>query len=320
MRKYFSMLFLVSCFSTNAQSYIDYNFLKDKGQECIIDKKFQEAQIYYDSIYNNYDFIYAGDCFVGLKLAVQNNDSIRANKFLLKGISMGVPIKLVKNDEFLNKNLKFDLWHGISQEKIDSLLLIYNNRINKELVRQISIMYVADQKATFKVNKSFLYYFKWRIVSKRNAKIIKEIIQTYGYPGEKLLGVQLSTNKNGDTVCNPYYPNRSSEYFMLIHYFSDKVSDWEEYQQLLYNQLENGNLRPSQYADFCDFKARWKKSKRQGTDYFYNEWHYDPDTTRIPEINKRRAEIGLLDFDFVKKKLANQMDTYRNKSFDTKIF
>ncbi|MCL2073795.1 MAG: hypothetical protein FWH18_07735 [Marinilabiliaceae bacterium] len=298
-----------------SQNYIEYSKIKWKAVDCIIDDKFHESQIYFDSLYNNYDFIFAGDCFYALKVAILNNDSVGASKYLLKGISMGLPVESIKKDIFINKNLNFDLWQNINREIIDSLLEIYYGRINNDLLQKIIPMFELDQKVTNQVNKSFLYYFKWRRVTKINAKIVKGMINEYGFPGEKIVGV---SENIGDI--ERYIPNRYETFYMLVHYFSNYEKDWDEYNQLLYNQLENGNLTPYAYGFFCDFRAKWKRNKRKGFEFIYNVWDPYLNETKTEEINNRRESIGLLDVDFEKKKREHNLNIHKNRLYDSKIF
>ena len=103
---------------------------------------------------------------------------------------------------------------------------------------------------------------------------------------------------------------------MLIHYFSHPVDDWEEWKELLYNEVIIGNLQSYQFASICDFVARYNiPGDRNGKDgAFYNWWHYDPNETRLDEINKRRAEIGLPDFNF-NLKWDNFNESFRNNDY-----
>jgi hypothetical protein len=320
------MLFVVKIFSINllySQNYIEYSRIKWQAVDCIIEEKFQEAQIYLDSLYNNYDLIFAGDCQYALKVAILNNDSVRAKKFLLKGLSAGIPIEYVKKDKFINKNLKFDLWKEISQKDIDSLQDIYKKRVNWELLEKIETMFVIDQKVTEQINKSSIYFFKWRKVMKNYAKTLKNMINEYGYPGEKIVGLGNKINeiKSIESYETYLYFLRADEtFYILIHYFAYYERDWDEYFQILYNQLENGNLTPYQFGTFCDYRAKWKKSKKKGTDYiYYIHDHPVLSEQKIEETNKRREDIGLLDVEFEKKKRAYNFNIQKNNLYDSKI-
>jgi len=260
----FTKTFLVLFFFTTvlfSQNYIDYTRIKYVAQDCILDEKFIEAQNIYDSLINIYDFVYALDCLHAIKVAITNNDSVKIQKFLLKGIEMGIPIETINEDVFIKKNLKFNLWANITEKTIDSLQNIYENRINKELARQIEKMDSIDDIATDKVNKSLIYYCKWRRVARKNAKELKEIIKIHGFPSEKIIGIKQYYFVKGEKMVT-YYPIRRNAENMLIHYFSRKEKDWNEYRKLLFEQLESGNLQPESYGTFCDFYSNWRCWKK----------------------------------------------------------
>ena len=83
---------------------------------------------------------------------------------------------------------------------------------------------------------------------------------------------------------------------MLIHYFSRKEKDWNEYRKLLFEQLESGNLQPESYGTFCDFYSNWRCwKKRKEYQTYYNCYHTDPLYGRLGMVNQRRNEIGIPD-------------------------
>jgi hypothetical protein len=317
------VIVLLSTTGFSQQNYSDYWRNRIKVEENILDSNYFLAQAYYDSIYQKYSFIYAMDAVTGVKLAVMNNDSIRTKGYLMKCIEMGVPIQVIKDDPFLVSHNTFSIWKGVGDFEIDSLQVIYSNRINEKLWKVIDSLFQVDQKYTQRVNKNFvLNYFQWRRAVKRNANIIKEIIQKYGFPGQKILG--LHENRIGkDTliIAKNYYPVSLEAHIMLIHYFSDYVEDYKEFDFLFVKEMDKGNLQPVEYAHYKDFQARWKFSKRHNQELFYNEWHNDPDTTRIDQVNDRRKKLGLCDIKH-KERVRNYRLNYNYKWswFINKIF
>lgn len=322
MQKLFFIITLIICsLCSHSQNYIEYARIKYLAKEALIDENPQKAAIYYDSLYNNFNFMYAYDCFTALKVAVKNNDSLKAKKFLLKSIEMGVPVKMIDNNYFISKNLKFNLWKNVSQNCIDSLRSIYENRIDYEMIAKIDSMAMLDQTATKKVNKSNLYNSKWRKQVTKNAKLLKEIVKSYGMPEEKLLGIEEKYNKSGKIVENNE-PNRGASYIFLIHYFSNPVDDLYEWKNLLLTEVKKGNLQPYQFGAICDFIAKYSiKGDITGKDgKFYSVWHYDPKPVRINEVNKRREELGLPNFNYNLKYEKYRISFYNNHKNDSVIF
>jgi len=310
----FLVIVILSTVGYSQQNYRDYWRCKIKVEENILDSNYLQAQSYYDSIYQKYSFIYALDAVTGLKLAVVNTDSIKAKGYLMKCIEMGVPIQVIKDDPYLNCQNTFNIWKGVGKFEIDSLQKIYSNRINENLWHVIDSLFQVDQKYTQRVNKNYvLNFFQWRRVVKRHAKIIKGIIQQYGFPGQKILGLHDDrVGKDTLIIAKNYYPTSMETHFMLIHYFSFYVKDYKEFDSLFIKEIENGNMQPFQYGHYHDFQARWRYSKRNNQEFFYNEWHNDPDSSRIDQVNARREKIGLSDFKH-KERVRKYWLNYRYK-------
>ena len=68
-----------------------------------------------------------------------------------------------------------------------------------------------------------------------------------------------------------------------------------EFNDLLKNEVFKGNLPAEQFAEIMDFQAKYGSEEfcKVG---FYNEWHIHNDSLMNDEINRRRKEIGLREY------------------------
>lgn len=270
-------------------------------EECVIDSNYKKALEYYHGLYQQYEFIYANHAFMGLQLCALNADQKNSKKYIEQCYKSGILEDVIRNNILIKEHIpNFEQYHI----NYDSLRALYWSRINLEIREEIIKMDSLDNIATDKVNKSFLHYFQWRRVSKRNAKRIFEIIEKYGYPGEKLIGINqnqqlidsLSEYKVGYNIFNHAYRTTN----ILVHYFSNHTRNYQDKNLILREELLKGNIEAADYAVLHDFQAQWKLTKLDN-EFYYNVWHHDPHQ-RIKEINIRRKKIGLKPEDYQKKK------------------
>lgn len=297
------------------QNYLAYHKAIINAETKILDSAYSESLIIYDSVFKQYDFVYAKHCYTATQLAVKEEREDLAFFFLEKGIKQGLTISLIENAPIISDITKSNKWEKFRLEKYDSLRKIYLNNINIQLRDEVEKLYAIDQHYTRMVNNSrFIKYLfknkKWKkeveeLVEKRLIGIIKK----YGFPGEKLIGIReeyIRFNENGtvnDSLMQikanngvRYLGNLSAQY-MLIHYFSNPQSN---FNTLLKQELKKGNIEPYQYASICDFQAKYgKKYKNEG---YYNQWHRDMNMEKRNSINKRRLNIGLETFEELKMK------------------
>ncbi len=300
------ILFLI-LFSINkighsqSNKHINYWKLYYNMEESVIDSNYTKALEYYHELYQEYEFIYANHAFMGLQLCAINADQKNNKKYIEQCYKSGILEDVLRNNILIREHIP-----NIEQYPInyDSLRTIYWSRINLEIREEIIKMDSLDNIATDKVNKSFLNYFYWRKISKRNAKRIFEITERYGYPSEKLIGINqnqqlidsLSEYKVGYNIFNHAYRTTN----MLVHYFSNHTKNYQDKNLILEEELLKGNIEPADYAVLHDFQAQWKLTNLDN-EFYYNVWHHDP-YQRIEEINIRRKNIGLKPEGYQKKK------------------
>jgi hypothetical protein len=272
------------------ENYTNYWKTFYNAEQYVIENKYQLALECMDTLNNNYSKMYSSHSYFASRIAVLSNDTNRALKFIRRSITNGIPLRLIKADTFLIVATKYKQWERVERD-YDSLRNIYLKRINKKLRVQIDSMITIDQDITNKINNSFLYFFKWRKVCRRNAKLLNKIILENGYPGEFLIGLSNFGStypiSKQDKIYINYAFQEAAVRTMLIHYFSYK-EPYKELNKILLFEVVKGNLPSNYFASFLDFQSKWRKDKE-----YYNEWHSDPCNENIEFINERRKAIGL---------------------------
>jgi hypothetical protein len=231
---------------------------------------------------------------------------------------------MIRNNE-LTKNLFTFSTTQTTIEQYDSLRNIYNNSINHALRHKIDSLFQIDQQYTEKVNDGFIllretyHSLLWKKNNQKQFKILNEIIDKYGYPGERLIGLPKSLEDSTLSYENFNFWGPSlletKTYIMLIHYYSNPRADINN--KLLKN-IKLGNLPPYQYGALNDFMARWGK-KKHGEFKYYNVWHKDPDNSNDAEIDERRNSIGLNSYEQQNRNMLVFRERRKNHTANSEI-
>jgi len=292
----FIILHYTQFVSSQAESinYIDYHKQISAIESFIIDSSHVKAIEPYKKLFSKYNFVFAEDCFRAVQTAVFIGDFKSAFHFLERGVEQGVKIERTLSDSLLI-NLKDQVYWRQFEDKYDSLRNLYLKKINKELRLKINELHCLDQKhrdisqlQSWNFIRQYIIDKKWRKIT---AKIVEEelipLIKKYGFPGEKLIGVD---EKGFEYKVTMDRVRTTFAQTILIHYFS--VPRTAEYNKLLFSSIRTGHISPSSYASIIDFQAQWGKNKYY-KGLHYNEWHSSKKPKELPVINKNRISIGL---------------------------
>ena len=308
-----------------AQDYIEYHRIINRIDEDVIKNEYYLAIERLDSLYENFDFIYSRHCFKALQICCVSQDSLNADKWLKKSFIQGVPIWMVRSNDLTKNVFKYSTIKT-TIEQYDSLRSIYNNSINLELRNKIDSLFEIDQKYTRKVNDGFIllrhtyHGLRWLRNNKKQFKILNEIIEKYGYPGEKLIGLPKCIQDSAQYIKQFNYHGpllrETDAYIMLIHYCSNPRKT--DINNKLLENVKLGNLPPYQYGALNDFIAKWGKKKNNDINY-YNVWHRDPDKSNEAEIDRRRNSIGLNSYEQQKRNNSTWDERIKNKTVNSEI-
>jgi len=316
-------LFFLS-YNLFAQDYIEYQRIINRIDEDILNKEYNLAIEKFDSLYESFDFIYARHCFKALQISCVSQDSLNAVKWLEKSFIQGVPIWKIRN----NSLTKYVFEYSTTQNTItqyENLRNIYNNSINHVLRNTIDSLFEIDQQYTKKVNDGFILFrytyhgLRWLKNNKKQFEILNGIIDKYGYPGEKLIGLHNSIEDSSQFIKFFNYRGpflrETDTYIMLIHCYSNPRANINN--KLLEN-VKLGNLPPYQYGAINDFMARWGK-KKHGDFKYYNVWHKDSENSNEAAIDRRRDSIGLNSYAQQKRNNFIWDERIKNNSVNSEI-
>lgn len=306
------------------QNYVEYQSIINRIDEDVINNKYYLAIERLDSLYENFDFIYSRHCFKAVQICCVSQDTINAKKWLEKSFIQGVPIWMIRTNDLTKNVFKYSTTQN-TIEQYESLRTIYNNSINHDLRNKIDSLFEIDQQYTRKVNDGFIllrhtyHGLRWLKNNKNQFEILNEIIDKYGFPGERLIGLPKIIDDSVQFVkhFNYYGPflGETNTYIMLIHYYSNPRA---EINDKLLENVKLGNLPPYQYGALNDFMARWGK-KKYGDFKYYNVWHKDPDNSNEVEIDRRRNSIGLNSYEKQKRNNSIWDERRKNNTVNSEI-
>lgn len=280
----------------SSQEYIEYHKRVVQAEQFILDSNYYESVNIYSKLFEEYNFLFAADCYTATQTAIIQTNYEQAISFMTEGVKQGLTLSMIEEDSILVKLKDYTKWNEI-QINYDSLRSLYLSGINWELRNFIDSIYLLDNRWRNKYEKLHhwdflrrpLIGYRWRKITK---KIVEDtlipIILEKGYPGEKIIGL------NEKSVINRMDNHESKQstlvLIILIHYYNRPRS--LEINNFLKNEISKGNITPSHYASIIDFQAKWGKGKYCKVS-FLNEWHVLEDSNQFNQIDKERYDIGL---------------------------
>jgi hypothetical protein len=319
-----SILLLFWTSQLYGQDYITYHRTFNRIDEDVLSQNYSVAIERLDSIYSNYDFIYAKHCIKALQICVTTNDSINADKWLAKCFKQGIPLWIIRTNDLTNKSLTYFTTQK-TLNNFDSLYSNYRSSVDINLREKIDSLLTIDQKYTRKVNDGFvlfkpIYWLQWGINNKRQFKLLKQIIETYGYPEERLIGLSFIQDSvafaKHFTFWGPSELRDSRVQIMLQHCYSTWHKIDFDFKDTLYKNLCNGNMPAFQYALIIAFmlpdKQKYINNKFGLRDVFCNE-----NCNEI--INRNRYSIGLNTSEQEKINTLIERERRKNKKVNSEI-
>ena len=279
--------------SVCAQDVIDYYKKINEGKIFASESDFESAIKSYQQAFENFDHVFARDCYNAIELAVLANDTIKLDFFITKAVTQGIRINDLEKSGKLDDYLESAFYKNIKETE-DSLALVYNSKINWDLRSEINQMFLEDQSMREKYYNSILFKrnvirTKWEALNSKQVERLVEITKQYGFPGENLIG--LDRNEMHPKVSTTNY-SAGMPIVILIHHFSQPN---QSYDKLLIEEVRKGNLYNEHFAAICDFEAEFGKDKFENFGYY--GLRHQP---RVPDknaLNSRREEIGILKFE-----------------------
>ncbi|WP_405205370.1 hypothetical protein [Aquimarina sp. LLG6339-5] len=279
---------LVSTKSNAQENYLNYHSKVIECEELIVEGKYTSAINIFDSLFKQFDFLFLRDIKVATELSAFEKDYESGMKFAELGIKAGWTIESINKNDNLRSLKEQQEWTKI-KSAYDSLHKIYLSRLNFQVKEQVHEMFKKDQKkalgALFRIGqKSKRRYSEKKFAphSEHQLEKLEQILNEYGYPGERLIGNSL--------WCSVILSHHNS---ISVNYNS-KDTIYAQLKPKLLNALKLGEISPYEFAQIEDWRiAALNDHKLTSYGFLGNI----PDNIVLKSINKNRANIGLRSID-----------------------
>jgi len=263
------IFFSYSNVSAQAKNYIRYHQLINQAEMHIVLNEFSKAIPFYDTIYHEYDFIFARDCYYATQASVLAGDTSLAFLYLRKCFKQGIRKADIEAAPIIDDLRIYPQWALVMLE-YDSLHKMYLGKINVSLRKRIIPIYETEQYYNeLSDNATGAKYLPLLLKYKRKNKIytdsIINIIRSIGhFPGEQEIGIIDSSMYVFDSLTQNYFNPlkgrpyvHTHEYIIIAHYY--QMWGTVNYDSLLFKSIANGYLRPQDFAFISDQRSSKKK-------------------------------------------------------------
>ncbi len=283
------LLLTVCCIYLNTKIYGQANYLHYhneviKGEQLVAARKFKAAIVHFDALFDRFDFVFLRDCKLAAQLCAFVQDKESGVRFLSLGISSGWSLKEIKKNDMLRFLEGDPKWESL-QLAYDSLHRQYLKGLNSSLKKQVHVMFKKDQRkaigALFRIGQKAKDKYaekKFAPHSEKQLLRLNEILDRYGYPGERLIG-----NSWKASVILSHHNSISKE-------FNSKDVLYANIKPKLINALKNGEVSPYALATIEDWRTT-VLSGHESTSYGFLGGI--PNDFILETVNENRRQIGL---------------------------
>lgn len=265
------------------QNYENYHKQIIEAERLISEEGFREALAIYQRVFNTYDFIFSRDYQVAAQLALHLKEEQKAIGYIEKGIAAGWELKSIKKNKYLLPLRKYPEWKAV-KKKYKGLRGKYVASLDQQLREKVKKMYAKDQwkaiGALLRIGEKAQEKYAVRKFAPHSeaqmAKLI-EILEKYGYPGEKLIG-----NDFWISTILSHHNSISQEY-------SKKDTLYEFIRPKLLEAVKTGQMSPYEYAVIDDW---YKAVASDRTEPGYGVLN-SPSQSTLSITNELRQTIGL---------------------------
>jgi len=277
--------FSVESISANEnQDYTHYHLQVMKAEKLITTEAYHQALQVYESLFEAYNFIFLRDYQIATQLALITNNKKKAKTYLKQGILAGWTLKSIKKNKYLTPLWGNGNWKSIKNEYKTLRKQYEEATINQKIRTQVKGMYTKDQKKAFKAlfrftSKGQDKYTEQKFAphSEKQMAELEDILASYGYPGEQLIGnnIWMSTILSHHNSISTAYANKDKLYPRL--------------QPLLKEALRKGQISPPELATIEDWYLSVKMERKIPTYGILAP----PSPANLSTTNKLRKSIFL---------------------------
>ncbi len=261
MKRPILFLFLLCVNFTFSQDYFKYYDGINQAKLSLINDNLDQAVDHYYQTFEEYDFVFARDCFNALEVASKIGIHNQTDYFLRRCLKQGIELSLLDRDSLLTQFKLTPFWPKTLSET-DSLRQIYIENVNWELRKEIIEMFSEDQEIRDLAHKNRFNIFRKGKLSKqfiatdqRLVQRLVEITKEYGFPGEKLIGIDHHSMHSKIQTKNL---TAGMPIVILIHNNSQPN---ESFNSIFINEIAKGNLFNAHFATMGDFQFEYGKAE-----------------------------------------------------------
>lgn len=270
------------------RNYLDYHARVIQCEQLIVEGKYTTAINGFDSLFQQFNFLFLRDIQVATELSLFEKDYTSALKFVRMGIKAGWTLKSINKNDNLGLLREQQEWAEITSV-YDSLHEIYFSRLNFEVKEQVREMFKKDQKKAFGAlfrlgQKAKRRYSEKKFAPHSELQLakLKQILNDHGYPGEQLIG-----NSEWGSVILSHHNSISVNY-------NTKDTLYAQLKPELLNALKKGQISPYEFAQIDDWRIA-ALNDHEVTSYGF--LGTIADDAVLETVNKNRANIGLRSID-----------------------
>jgi hypothetical protein len=283
----FALLQILFCRTVLGQQQPDYSNYQQQilvAEKLIAQERFADALRFYDTLISTYDFIFLRDYKIATQLALKLNQTEKAQHYLRESISAGWEMKQIRKNKFLDPLRSEESFASIKKD-YSKLRAEYRSGLNPSLRKRVKKMASQDQwKAlgalfTFSAKAQDRYAErKFAPHSERQIAQLNEILNSYGYPGEQLIG--------NDTWMSTILSHHNS----ISREYAERDTLYPALKPRLTEALNKGQVSPFELAIIDDWyltvKSGWSGSEGYGI-------LAPPGIQSLPNFNELRKQIHL---------------------------
>jgi hypothetical protein len=284
--KYLLILLLLPLAEVHSKNldYLNYHQEISQAEKFISEERYDEAFEIFEEVIGQYDFVFLKHYKIAAQLALHLDQADLAYDYVQLGMASGWTIKEIKKNSFLAPLWKEkDRWTELTSS-YELLHSEYLTRINSDMREEVRDMFRRDQWLAFKAlfhfgEKQYNRYAenKFAPQSERHMARLDAMLDQYGYPGEKHIGIELWS------------------YDMILHHVS-MTTEYTRQDTIFYTlspklkkAIRSGEMSPYSYAFIYDWYTAVKSSRAENSFGYVNELS----RSYISKSNDLRADLGM---------------------------
>ncbi|MCH2229265.1 MAG: hypothetical protein MK105_02880 [Crocinitomicaceae bacterium] len=307
------ILLLITLFYSSisfSQDYYEYYEGINQAKISLIEDKLEQSLNHYHRTFEQFDFVFARDCFNALEVASKVGNQNQADYFLRRCLKQGIELSFLERYSLLTALKATPFWTKILSDK-DSLRQIYLQNVNWELRKEVIEMFTEDQEIRDLADKNRFNIFKKKKLSQQfieiDRKLVQRLIQIteeYGFPGEKLIGIDHHTMHPKIETKNL---TAGMPIVILIHNYSQPN---QSFNSIFIDEIVKGNLFNAHFATIADFQYTF--GNEENNEHLCHSKMFRPELAD-EIINENREQIKLLS-------ISNTWSLNRKKTITPKYY